>query len=58
MKSIPLSNYSVINELMVLINRYINRTKYISPHSDNESALLSTAVGAICFGSGIRIFRI
>ena len=44
----------------VLVNIYVDGTKYISPHSDEEKALdpETNMVAGICYGPGVRTFRI
>ncbi len=44
----------------ILVNRYVDGTKYIGAHSDDESALdkEKSMVAALAYGPGIRTFRI
>ncbi len=45
----------------ILVNQYINGEKYLSAHSDNENGLDKTGrnmVAALCYGPGVRTFRI
>ncbi len=41
----------------ILVNRYIDGTKYISAHSDDESALVSDVIATLAYGA-VRKFRI
>lgn len=70
----PLANAPILQTLLpkinqslgttfngILVNQYINGTKYLSAHSDDESGLDKGGrkmVAGLCYGPGIRTFRI
>ena len=73
MKSLPLSDVPLFPLLLdeinnslhtnfngILVNKYINGEKYLSAHSDDEKGLdkNNKMVAGLCYGSGIRKFRI
>jgi alkylated DNA repair dioxygenase AlkB len=72
-KSRPLSEHKIFTDVIssinndfdyhfngILVNKYANGEKYIGAHSDDERGLdkNNKAVASICYGPGIRNFRI
>jgi alkylated DNA repair dioxygenase AlkB len=73
MKSLPLDKNNILCTIMnqvnkdlntnfngILINSYKNGTKYVSPHSDDESGLdkKQKMIASLCYGPGIRTFKV